>query len=237
MKKRFKFIVFILIICLLAAFLLSSRLFEITRINVYGNKNVTADEIIRLSSIRPGQNIFRINIKKSMRSIFQDPYIKMIRIKRILPSTISIDIIEREAFALVPFVGSYLNIDDEGIIINISMAVDKPELPIINGLEFDTFKIGELLRVEDTNQLTVTVSTIREIIRADMMQKIKQVDVSDIYNIKLLTDTGIKLNLGDDRKLDNKMTFAKSIIEDLEKENLKGTVEMGHEGNPIYKPE
>ncbi|MFZ5352674.1 MAG: cell division protein FtsQ/DivIB [Bacillota bacterium] len=237
MMRKFKYIVLILIICIIAAFLLSSSIFQISRINVNGNKNVAAEEIVRLSSIHYGQNIFRINVKKSMRGIFQNPYIKMIKIRRTIPNTITIDVIEREAIAIVPFVGSFLNIDEDGMIVKISTAIDKPDLPVINGLQFETFKIGEPLNIEDKTQLEVTVNVVREMKKASVIDKIIEVDVADIYNIKLKTDSDIKVNMGDDRELGEKMSFAKSIIEDLEKNNLKGTIEMSHNGNPIFKPE
>ncbi len=237
MRRKLKYIVFLLIICITVAFLLSSSLFLISNINVNGNISVSTDEVIRLSLIRPGQNIFRINTRKSMKFIFQNPYIKMIKIKRAFPNTINIDVIEREAIAIVPYVGSFLNIDEEGMIIKISTPEDKPDLPLINGLKFDTFKVGELLSIEDIKQFDLTVKTIKEIKNADLINKIQEVDITDIYNIKLKTDTDIKVNMGDDRKLAFKMAFAKSIIADVEKDNLKGTIEMGHAGNPIFRPE
>ena len=54
-----------------------------------------------------------------MKSIFQNPYVKMIKINRVLPDKVVIDIIERDIMAYVPYVGSYLNIDEEGMILEI----------------------------------------------------------------------------------------------------------------------
>jgi hypothetical protein len=34
-----------------------------------------------------------------------------------------------------------------------------------------------------------------------------------------------------------KISFTKSIVEDAKKQKLKGTIEMGHNGNPVFKPE
>ena len=61
MRGRFKYVVLLFIICIFTAFFLSSSFFQIKYLVVNGNNNVTREEIIKLSSIYYGENIFRIN--------------------------------------------------------------------------------------------------------------------------------------------------------------------------------
>lgn len=237
MRGRFKYVVLLFIICIFTAFFLSSSFFQIKFIDVNGCKSVTREEIIKLSSIYYGENIFRINKKNSMKSIFQNPYVKMIKIKRVLPGKVVIDIIEREIMAYVPYVGSYLNIDEEGMILEINPAIKKPDLPVIKGLKFETFKVGECLSVENKEQFSTTTMLIGEIKNSGMLNMISEIDVSDLSNIKLKVKDGITANLGHEDNMNYKINFAKSIIEDVKKQKLKGTIEMGHNGNPVFKPE
>lgn len=237
MRGRFKYVVFMFIICIFAAFFLSSSFFQIKYIVVNGNKNVAREEIIKLSSIYYGENIFRINKRNSMKSIFQNPYVKMIKIKRAIPSRVIIDIIEREIMAYVPYVGSYLNIDEEGMILEIDPAIKHPDLPVVKGLEFETFKVGECLNIENKEQFSTVTMLIREIKNADMIKMVSEIDVADLSDIKLKIREGIQVNLGDTDNMNYKISFAKSIIEDAKKQNIKGTIEMGHKGNPVFRPE
>ena len=131
MRGRFKYVVLLFIICIFTAFFLSSSFFQIKYLVVNGNNNVTREEIIKLSSIYYGENIFRINKRNSMKSIFQNPYVKMIKINRVLPDKVVIDIIERDIMAYVPYVGSYLNIDEEGMILEINPAIKRTDLPVV----------------------------------------------------------------------------------------------------------
>jgi cell division protein FtsQ len=204
---------------------------------VNGNSSVAREEIIKLSSIYYGENIFRINKKNSMKSIFQNPYIKRIKIKRALPSKVIIDIIEREIMAYVPYVGSYLNIDEEGMILEINPAIKRPDLPVVKGLKFETFKVGECLSVENKEQFTTITLLIKEIKNAEMLNMVSEIDITDLSNIRLKIKEGIKANLGDDDNMNYKINFAKSIVEDVKKQNLKGTIEMSHKGNPVFKPD
>jgi cell division protein FtsQ len=237
MRGRFKYVILMFIICIFTAFFLSSSFFQIKFISVNGTNSVTREEIIKLSSIYYGENIFRINKRNSMKSIFQNPYVKAIKIKRVIPNKVIIDIIEREIMAYVPYVGSYINIDEEGMILEINPAIKHPDLPVVKGLKFDTFKVGEFLNVEDKEQFTTTTQLIKEIRAAEMLGLVSEIDVTNLSNIRLNIRDDIKANLGDGENMNYKINFAKSIIEDVKKQELKGTIEMSHNGNPVFKPE
>jgi cell division protein FtsQ len=237
MRGSFKYVVLLFILCIFTAFFLASSFFQIKFIAVNGNNNVTREEIIKLSSIYYGENIFRINKRNSMKNIFQNPYVKMIKIKRGIPNRVVIDIIEREIMAYVPYVGSYLNIDEEGMILEINPAIKHPDLPVVRGLKFETFKVGEFLNIENKEQFATTTQLIKEIKNAGILNLISEIDVGDLSNIRMKIKDGINANLGDADNMSYKINFAKSIIEDVKKQNLKGTIEMSHEGNPVFKPE
>ena len=123
------------------------------------------------------------------------------------------------------------------MILEISTAVKTPELPVINGMKFDTFKVGEFLTVEDEEQFAVTTELISEIKNAGITNIVKEIDVTDLSNIRLKVKEGINVDLGSIDNIRYKVNFAKSIIEDATKKNLKGTIEMSHKGNPVFKPE
>ncbi len=237
MRGRFKYIVLLFIVCIFTAFFLASSFFQIKFITVNGNNNVTREEIIKLSSIYYGENIFRINKRNSMKNIFKNPYVKMIKIRRSIPNKVMIDIIEREIMAYVPYVGSYLNIDEEGMILEINPAIKRTDLPVVKGLKFETFKVGEFLSIENKEQFDTTTQLIKEIKNAGILNQVTEIDISDLSNIRLKISDGLKANLGDGGNMNYKVSFAKSIIEDVKKQKLKGTIEMGHEGNPVFKPE
>ncbi|MDF2839589.1 MAG: putative Polypeptide-transport-associated domain protein FtsQ-type [Clostridia bacterium] len=237
MRKTFKYILLLLLLAFTAAFLMTSTLFNMKTINVTGNSRVSQQEIIRISGLNYQQNIFRINTKETMKNIFQNPYVEKIKIRRGLPNIVNIDIIEREPIVLVPYVGSYLYLDSQGIVVEINTSIEGMKLPVIKGLKFNTFKLGEEIKVENMLQLTGVIKLINEIKKAGLNQEITEINAEDILNLKFLTSSGIKVNLGDDSNINEKIPLAKAILQDLSSKKLKGTVEMGHKGNPVFKPE
>ena len=234
MRNSFK--IFILILFLISAFIfiVSSDLFSIKNISVTGNKTITKNDIISLSGLQFGQNIFRLNKKKIVKNILVSPKIKAVRIKRIIPSGVSLDLIEREAKAIIPYLGSYLNIDDEALIISVSGLDEKVDIPIIEGFSFNDFKIGEAIDIDNKEQLRVAMDILVKLANANLLKAIKLINIEDIENIELVTDTDIRIVLCDN-KLDYKIQMAKSILEDLLKNEKRGIVDMRHDGNPIFK--
>lgn len=234
MKSWFKVFVLILIIAALIAFLLSSDLFKIKNIYVTGNKTVPKDDIIKISNIQYSQNIFKLNSKKIIKGMFENPKIKAVRIKRVLPSSIALDIIEREGVALIPYLGSFINIDEETMIIEVISLETNLSLPKLLGITFDDFKIGEKLKIQNEDQMNMIMDTMKYLKNIEMIGMVATIDASDASNIIITTRNNIRIFLGNN-KLDYKISMAKTIVEDLTKDNEIGTIDMRHEGNPIFK--
>lgn len=234
MRIRFKIFIMALIIAVFGAFILSSDLFSLKNVYVTGNKTVPKDDVIKLSNLQYGQNIFRMNKKKIIKNMFDSPKIKAVRIKRILPSSISLDVVEREAIAIIPYLGSYLSIDEEAMIIEVSGISQKTKAPIVEGFAFNDFKIGEVLRIDNSEQLDITLKISNALKNSKLNEDISMINIENLDNILLTTRTGIRVYLCNN-DIDYKIQLAKAIIEDLLKNNEKGIIDMRHDGNPIYK--
>lgn len=234
MRIWFRIFIMVLIISIFGAFILSSDLFSLKNIYVTGNKTVPKDDIIRLSNLQYGQNIFRINKKKIVKNIFDSPKIKAIRIKRILPSSLSLDLVEREAVALIPYLGSYLCIDEEALIIEVSGISEKTSVPVVEGFAFNDFKIGEVLRIDNNEQLDIALKISKALKNSKLNEDVSIINLENLDSIMLTTRTGIRVYLCNN-DIDYKIQLAKAIIEDLLKNNEKGIIDMRHDGNPIYK--
>lgn len=234
MRIWFRIFIIIFLLVSIMVFTMSSDLFSLKNIYVTGNKTIPKDDIINLSKLQYGQNLFKMNKKKIIKNIFNNPKVKAVRIKRILPSGVSLDIIEREAIAVIPYLGSYLNIDDEALIIAVTGLSQETSIPIVEGFTFDDFKIGEIIKTDNNEQLELTMKILASLKNAGLNKDIDLINIKDVDNIELVTNSDIRIILCNN-KLDYKIQMAKSIIEDLLKNDKKGIIDMRHEGNPIFK--
>lgn len=118
--KKFKFNVgeslFFIFLVILAAYIFwRSSLFEVKEILVQGNHSFTASEIVALSRLNEGTNIFKVNLFQAGERIKALPLVKEVHLTRKFPSQIIIEIKERHPVALVPVKGGFAEIDPEGV--------------------------------------------------------------------------------------------------------------------------
>ena len=127
-------------------FIFSSNFCNIEEVIIKGNDYLSKDEIFSKSQIKLGENIFKLDLKKSIDSLEQEPRIKEVEIKRVIPNKIVISLKERKAAAIVRIGEEYFSSTKEGIILS---KIDRPEegfvLPLLVGLEIDEIKIGEVI--------------------------------------------------------------------------------------------
>ena len=99
------------------------------------------------------ENMYKVNTGKVEKMIKENPYIGEVNIKRKLPSTMVLEIQERTAEFLIEYAGSYLYIDKQGYILEISS--EKLELPILQGTSTveTEFKPGNRLDKEDLQKI------------------------------------------------------------------------------------
>ncbi len=136
-KRILKFILFILILSFAYLFIFKTDIFHIQNIQVIGNKKMTNDEILKASTyMKGGENIFKISKKRGEENLERLPYIKEAKVNRKLPKSIIIHVEEREEVAIIPYIGAFVYIDEEGgNILSIKEKIDQETLPQIFGIE------------------------------------------------------------------------------------------------------
>lgn len=80
---------------------MSSPRFGVKTIRVEGTAKRTPEQVAALAGVESGKNIFRIDMEAAKLRILQDPWIEKATVTRKLPSTITIEVTEREAAAAV----------------------------------------------------------------------------------------------------------------------------------------
>ncbi len=118
-SRRFFQIIILFFISLICIFLfLYSSFFYIDKITVSGIEKVTENEVLKLSGIEKGTNIFKLDNRLCARTIELHPIIKSAQVTRHLPREIKISIVERKMWAVMPYNDVFLVLDPEGICID-----------------------------------------------------------------------------------------------------------------------
>lgn len=216
-KRILKLVKWLTILGILAGtviFFLLSPLFNILEIKVVGNQKITSEKIINMSGIVVNENAFKIDIKQAIANILQEPYIEKVEIKRVLPSTIEIQVKERQATFMLEFANGYVYINNQGYMLE--SAEEKLEIPIITGYVTPVENIvpGNRLQTEDLKKME-TVLKIMETAKSNEIEKmITKIDISDEKNYTLILEgEGKTAYLGDASNINTRIQYLKLVIE------------------------
>jgi len=192
-----------------------SAIFNIREIQILGNDRISSEEIIRLSDVAIGQNMFRPNTWRMRRNISAEAYIGNVTIRRGLGGTLSIYVEERNPAFMLYLNGIYGYIDNQGYILEISEEL--LELPIITGFEtrISGMETGNRLIETDLMKLGVVISIMNTARVYDIANIISNIDISDDQNYILeIRSEGLTVHFGNGSRTNQKILLIIACIED-----------------------
>ncbi|WP_026895194.1 cell division protein FtsQ/DivIB [Clostridiisalibacter paucivorans] len=237
-KRGLFLLILIAIISLFVILVTKTDFFHIKEIQVTGNKRLNHDRIVLASGIMKGENILRIDKKIITENLLSHPYIKDVSIKRKLPKKVVINIKEREEIAVLKYMGSYIYVDNDGIVLSILSENEKPDLPIIEGFEIEDFTIGKKIKSKDNMDTSKFFNMISISKDLDIISTIKKIEIDENSQINVVLYDNLIFAFGGLDNVKYKLSSIKKMGEELEKRNIKtGTVYLNRGDNPIYTPE
>ena len=234
MKRRrnfFKFLLLLLLVSLGLVLAIKTDFFIINNIKVIGNNNIQREDLIKTASINIGDNIFKVGIKSGEGNISKLPYTKEIKIKRKLPRTMVIEILEREEIAQVKDISSFLIIDNEGHILVLKDDEDE-NLPIIIGLDIDSKLPGDNIFSEV--EIGLKVEFIKDGHDLGLLNQIRQINMEDIDSINIELSNDINIAFGNLNNVRYKLNLLNSTLDYIKDEDISCTMILMDKGeNPI----
>lgn len=234
MKRRRNFLKFILLILLISlglVFVLKTNFFIIDKIEITGNNKIKREDLIIASSINIGENIFKISIKSGEENIRKLPYTEEIKIRRKLPKTIIIEIIECKEIAQIKDISSFLIIDNKGKILELKDD-ENENLPMIIGLEIDNKIQGDNIFSEMEFESKVEFIKVGHDI--GILNEIKQIDMENIDSINIKTNDDISIAFGNLNNIRYKLNLLYSTLDYVKDEEISCTMILMDKGeNPI----
>ncbi|MBI5586923.1 MAG: FtsQ-type POTRA domain-containing protein [Deltaproteobacteria bacterium] len=164
----------------------------IETINIAGAKRVSEDDIYDLAGIEEGENILSFKVSDVVDNIRRNPWIKEADVSRSLPSTVNIEVTEREPLALVKLDALYV-MDASGVVFKRYSSEDGLDLPVVTGLTMDGLK-EDSGGLEDG--LLKLIRTLRER-KGFNLAMVSEIHVDRVYGLSVFTlDEGVRLELG-----------------------------------------
>lgn len=233
-KNILKFILFVGLISGAIAFATCSPIFNISEIDVINNNKLSSDTIISLSEISKDENIFKFLSSKAEEKIKQNAYVESVKIKRIIPNKVQIQIEEREPKFCIPILGQYAYINTQGYILEI--AQNELNLPAIYGMSTaeENIVAGNRLNEDDLNSLENILKIMSVMKDNELYDKVTNIDISNKNDYSIYMQEEKKtIHLGDTSNLSNKMLYIIAIL-DKEKD-VEGDIYANGDLNKNFK--
>lgn len=234
MKKiAIKLFAVTVILSAIAIVLLVCPLFDIKTVNISNNNYVTKQYILETLNLDKNvKNLFAFNTVKGKKKLLENSYIKNVSFQRKLPNILNIIITERKIRGYVPYMNSYLYIDDEGRIIDAKSSIEE-KLPIVVGLSFKSFEVGKILQADNSEAFNVVVEFTKLMAKYEIIDDVVRIDVSNTDSIHLyINDIDVIFGNFDDYNW--KISALNEILKKLP-ENSKGFLDISSsDKTPIF---
>lgn len=213
-------------------YLLQSDLMNLKEIVVEGNTAIQDEEIIHISKLVMNKNVFKFNLKEIEANIKTHSYVKDTKVRRKLPRTITVEVKEREEYAIIPYMGSYIYIDDENVVLKASESYIANDHILITGVEFKSFKTGEKIDANNSKALKNALDILAAARMTSIFDMISEINISDEKNIRLITLDGGDIWLGEGKEPAYLTVALDEILVNLYTQNVKNVIiDMRFDGN------
>ena len=238
-KKHYKTHFFLKAVLLLIAFLATaafacSPVFTIRNIEVEGNKFYTDEQIINMSDVETGGNLFLDAQKGKIRKNLGDNlYFRSVHVKRRIPETLVIEVEEREELAGVKYGDRYVVIDEDAVVLRVARL--DPEVTEITGLKIMKMEPGSEIEVEEKKIFDDTLSTLHTMKEGDLF--FKRIEIEEGTSTAFIYDM-LKVRGSSEQLRDSieKGTLQK-VVNKLMKEDIKrGTIILGENDYISFSP-
>jgi cell division septal protein FtsQ len=113
----------------------SSKQFALHHVELQGVQRASAEAIRGRVAPAMGSNLFDLELEQVARRVREDPWVRDVSVRRVLPRTLRVSVVEREPAALAVINGVVHVVDPTGHVIGPVGSRPIDDLPVLTGLE------------------------------------------------------------------------------------------------------
>lgn len=179
-----------------ASLVVSAEALQVTRITVSGNSRLSRGEVVALLDGVRGQSMVTVDLDAWRQTLLRSPWVADAALRRVLPDTIGIAIVERRPMAIARLGGGLYLMDARGTVIDeFGPNYAEYDLPILDGVATapsDRSPLIDEARVALAARLLASLAA-----RPALARRVSQIDVSDLRDaVVILEDDTALVRLG-----------------------------------------
>jgi cell division protein FtsQ len=176
----------------------SGEAFEVRDIRSLGTRRLSDGEIEALLHGLIGRNIVTTDLEEWRARLLASPWVREASLRRALPDTIEVRIVERAPMAVAHAGDTLWLIDEQGAVVDeFGPRYGTLDLPIVEGLiGKDAKQAGQ----PDQARVALVSETLQSLRDAGLLGRVSQIDVGNLRNVSiLLNDDPVLLQVGHEK--------------------------------------
>ena len=184
-----------------------ARVLQIDRIVVRGNERLSNGEVLAVLSGLRGESLVWTDLNVWRRRLLASPWVRDAALRRSLPSTVEVAILERRPIGVARLNGDMFLVDERGVVIDqYGPQYADLDLPIIDGLSAPPGDGGGMTDEARAELAARLIAALKA--KPDIARRLSQVDVADLHNASVILDGDpAVLHLGDDQFLQRLQSY------------------------------
>lgn len=170
-----------------AALMAAAPALQIGHLVVRGHERLSTGEVLALVAGLRGQNILTVRLEDWQQKLLTSPWVESATIRRVLPSTLEINVVERRPMGIARIGLAMYLVDHKGVIIDeYGPAYADIDLPIIDGLAASPQDGGSIV---DAARAEFAAAALAELSsRPEILEQVSQIDVANLHDAVLILD-------------------------------------------------
>jgi len=192
---------------LVSSQVVDARLLAVDRVTVQGNRRLSTGEVEALIGGIRGESLLMVDLIKCQSQLMGSPWVQSVTVRRVLPSTIDIRIVERDPVAIARLGQQLYLVEAAGVVQGgYGPQYSDFDLPIVDGMGAGASAQGEAIDPARAQLAARFLSALSG--RTELRRSISQVDVSRENNVVVLLESDTaQIYLGDDQFVERLRTY------------------------------
>ena len=255
MRRRGRLVIVLFLLLLIAVgVLVWSPLLSLRRIDVTGQARCTTEEILNASGLSTGEHILLpvrwlpgtgpvTRLHEVKHSVERLPWVSSALVEWRLPRDIRISVTEREPFARLPYLGGFLLVDAEGVVLQLQEEAVDPEIKELRGVSFTGYANGYRPDMREPERLDMGLRVLKALRNkrsgsgpslADIVQ---WVDVLAYDRVLISLEDRVTIRLDPTGDLQYMLDFSSEIFFRYVKTEEKGMIDFTRGEDPSFIPD
>ncbi|ORU01347.1 Cell division protein FtsQ [Anaerovibrio sp. JC8] len=184
-----------------------SPVFVLKHVNVHGNSYLPDEEIVRISGINLGENLFQLATDEIMQTMSKDIRIEQAIVRRKFPDSLDIQVVERIPLAIIKCDYGYLEVGRGGIVLDAHRTLAQIPVPIVSGVEVSNLFVGDTVENEQLNKVLNFLDKLNH----DTAISIAEINITDPNNVIVYMNHSVQLKMGALDSLQRKLEITESV--------------------------